>query len=112
MSSDTGRRNGKKVVREVIAGVSTYEEKFAQLKETCVSVEEVQQGWYVLSHTGKYYYVTPYMLWRPEGKRGKDWYRYKNIYHLAENYLNKVYTPKEKDNGTSRNGRQPRVAAS
>ena len=100
MSSPTGRLNFKKSIREKNTSQS-FEFIEEYLKSNCESIENVEQGWLVKSKTKRYYYVTPYKLWRPKGKRGKEWYYYRTVEQLVEKYLNKIWETKDENNTTN-----------
>lgn len=94
MSSPTGRLNFKKSIREKNTSQEPeYIEEY--LKSNCISVEHVEQGWLVKNYNNRYYYVTPYKLWRPKGKKGKEWYYYRTVEQLVEKYINKVWENKD-----------------
>ena len=51
-----------------------------------VEVERRLQG-FLVTTDAKQFWVTPYGKWKVKGRKGKNWYRYKTIDHLMENYL-------------------------
>lgn len=99
MSSNTGRLNGLKVVREHFS--ESYEDIEAIIKKEAIKYEEAQQGWLVLAKNKGQYWITPNKLWKPKGQKGKSWYHYKTIQHLFDNYLNIKREFKQTDATTS-----------
>jgi hypothetical protein len=86
MTSASGKLNGLKVVRENSSQDEEHIEKVLTTK--CKEIEPCFCGWLVTNDRLKQYYVTPYKLWRPKGKKGKSWYHYKTAEDLVEKYIN------------------------
>lgn len=94
MTSKTGRINGLKVIRENSSDDEDHIEEV--LRSKCKEVEHCTFGWLVTNDRFKQYYVTPYKLWRPRGKKSKNWYHYKTAEDLVERFINAI-PPWEKE---------------